>query len=305
MFTGSRVPVGADAVVMQEHVVRSGSSISLQESPRGGACIRRKGEEVVAGDVVLEAGTLVSPPALGLLATLGITRFPVFEAPRVSVLGTGDDLVSPGLALEPGQVYESNTFAVNAALQAMGVSSVRVGRVADDFAATSESLALELAQSDVLIVCGGMSVGDHDHVRPAVAAVGVTERLWRVRVRPGKPFYFGVGPSGQLVFGLPGNPVSVLVTFLLFVRPALLQLLGRSSDCWSSMSAGEAMSGGVDRDDFARARVSEGQVWLDERQGSHMLTAMALADGLVRIPAGREIAAGEMVDFLPLCWWPT
>jgi molybdopterin molybdotransferase len=302
VFTGSRLPRGTIAVVMQESVIAEAGMISLSEATVAGSHIRRQGEELRSGDVVLREEMWITPPVLGMLATLGFAEVDCFKLPRVSIVGTGSELVSPGEALREGQVYESNTYGVQAAVRALGVSDVSICRVADDLKQTQGAFSQALATSDVLLICGGMSVGDHDYARPALSALGVRELVWRVKIKPGKPFYLGIAPGGQLVFGLPGNPVSALVVFALFVRAALLRITSRFLDSSTSCKAGQLLKGAKGRDEFARAYLRDGSVFLAEGQGSHMLSGLALADALVRIPADSTIQPGEAVEVIRLNW---
>jgi molybdopterin molybdotransferase len=302
IFTGAPIPAGADAVAMQEDVSRTGDEIEIAPWAEVGH-IRLQGEEVRAGDPIFAGGTLVTPPVVGALATLGIAEIPVHRMPKVSVVGTGSELASPGEPLAPGQVYESNTYGVSAALRAMGLSEVSHRRVRDEAVQIREAFAQALEQSDVLVVCGGVSVGDHDLVRPVLRELGVEEVLWRVKIKPGKPFLCAVGPRGQLVFGLPGNPVSALVTFTLFVRPAIQAMVGAPLDTWAELPLLHELPAGHGRDEFFRARVSAGGVQSLEAQGSGMITGLAHADVLVRIQAGTEAKrAGDSVPVLPLRW---
>jgi molybdopterin molybdotransferase len=302
IFTGAPIPEGADAVVMQEDVDIREGGIHIQPDAALGH-LRREAEEVREGDVVFPGNTLVTPPVLGALATLGIDRLRVFSLPRVQVVGTGSELVSPGEPLAPGQVYESNTYGVAAALQSIGLPDVGHKRVRDDLEETRNAFAAALEESDVLIVCGGVSVGEHDLVRPVLRDLAVGERLWRVKIKPGKPFYFGIGPSGQHVFGLPGNPVSALVVFTLFVRPALRKMVGLPAERWFPVPLMKRMPPSPGRDEFLRAELSQEGARPLQAQGSQMLTGLAVANALIRIPAdGRAREAGEMIDATRLSW---
>lgn len=306
LFTGSPVPKGVEAVVMQEDVRPFGSKIELDTEVSRGENVRRRGEEVRVGDEVFPSGTVVTPPVLAALATLGLNRFEVARPPRVSIIGTGSELVPPGTPLGPAQVYQSNAFGVRAALHVLGIPQVTVEHVHDDAGATRQALERALA-ADVVITCGGVSVGDHDLVRASLAALGVEERIWRVAIRPGKPFYFGLA-GDRPVFGLPGNPVSALVVFTLFVRPALLQMLGVSTaERMITVTAAHDFPEAIDRDDFVRVTLDwTAPIPLAKRlpaQGSHMLTGLAEADALLRIPANSgPLRAGGQARAIPLPW---
>ncbi|HSI73698.1 MAG TPA: gephyrin-like molybdotransferase Glp [Fimbriimonas sp.] len=304
VFTGSPLPWGTTAVAMQEEAMRFEKfEILLQSVPEPGECIRRKGEELAAGEEVFASGTIVTPPVLGMLATLGFSEAVVARLPSVAVIGTGSELVSPGQSLGPAQVYESNTYGVQAALLAMGIASTRT-RVLDDEGETVAAFEKALSDADVLIVCGGVSVGAYDLVRPALSRLGFEERVWRVRIKPGKPFYFGTRSDDKLVFGLPGNPVSALVVFALLVRPALLKMLGADPVIGTRMvTAGQDFPAAKVRDEFLRGKVLEdGSVVSLEAQGSHMLSGLALAGCLVRVMADQPAREGELVEVIDLYW---
>lgn len=307
LFTGSALPRGVETVVMQEDTALEGGKAVVQRPVKAGANIRRKGEEVRRGETVLGSGVVVTPPVLGVIATLGIDKVEVRKWPRVAVVGTGSELTSPGQALRSGHVYESNTYGVQAALHALGIGDVTVFRCRDDRAETRDVLHTALQVADVVITCGGISVGDHDLVRPCLAELGVREEIWRVAIKPGKPYYFGVSPEGRPVFGLPGNPVSALVVFTLFVRPALMKMLGVPQARVQRARLGHSVPEAKGRDEFFRARLdlgTEGSVASRlEAQGSHMLTGLAAADALVRVPAdGGPLAEGDIVETIPLTW---
>jgi molybdopterin molybdotransferase len=305
VFTGSRLPQGTKAVIMQEQVQTPGEfRIIVDRQPEPGDHIRKQGEELAAGRRVFEAGTHVNPAVLGMIATLGISEANVAKLPKITVVGTGSELVKPGLPLARGQVYESNTFGIQAALRQMGMVKVTTTTVADEPVQTKQVFEAALESADILILCGGVSVGDYDLVRPTLRALNVEERVWRVRIKPGKPFYFGSREDGKLVFGLPGNPVSALVVFPLFVRPALLKITGRDpSAVRKFLKAATPFQASRGRDEFVRARMQpDGTVCSLEAQGSHMLSGLAAADSLVRIKADSPVRAGEDVEVLPLPW---
>ncbi|GAC1520912.1 MAG: molybdopterin molybdotransferase MoeA [Thermoleophilaceae bacterium] len=298
--TGAALPHGASAVVAQEHVQLDAGSVSVPET-HAGANVRRAGEDLRAGDRAIEAGRALGPAELAVLAALGRTEIACGATPRVSVVVTGDELVEPGTELGPGQIYDSNRVALRAQATQAGATVVGEQRVGDEAAATRAALDGALSEADVVCICGGVSVGDHDHVRPALAALGVEERFWGVHLKPGKPTWFGVR-GRVLVFGLPGNPVSAMVTFELFTRPALRLLAGASAPTQRlSGILDEAVSRHPAREQAIRCRLRLGpdgpHIRPTKAQGSHVLSSMLGAGALAIVPSGTgEIAPGERVD---------
>jgi molybdopterin molybdotransferase len=300
--TGAEVPEGADSVIPVERVEARDSLVSVPET-QPGANIRRAGEDVRAGTTVLRAGAELGPAELAVLASFGRTDVLCGRRPRLAVLATGDELVPPGRPLGPGQIRDSNATALAALAQAAGAELVSRRHVPDDPAATIEALGEALATADVVCVSGGVSVGPHDHVKPALAELGVEERFWRVALRPGKPTWFGRhGEHGALVFGLPGNPVSAMVTFHLFVRPALRRLAGgEAPDTRARAVLDSPLARNPKRDEVVRCRLEAHDdgwhVAPTKEQGSHVLTSMLGAGALALIPRGEgELEAGDRVD---------
>jgi molybdopterin molybdotransferase len=297
--TGGVVPDGADAVVPVEHVVEMGNIVEIPEAVVEGTNIRRVGGDVHGGDVVVAAGTRLGAPQVAALAAAGVAEVPVGTRPRAAVLATGSELRAPGEPLEPGQVYEANGLLLAAQLESAGAEVERLASVSDDEQAHREAISQGLA-ADVLVTSGGVSVGPHDLVRTVEADLGVEEVFWGVAMKPGKPISFGVR-DGRLVFGLPGNPVSVLVGFELFVRPAVLALQG-AVDPGPRFEQGR-LRPNPGRDELVRARlaVDGGGTVLEPLSGreSHMIARAAAADALVFVRRGdRELAAGDPVSFL-------
>jgi molybdopterin molybdotransferase len=298
--TGAPIPDGADAVVPIERVRVLDSRVEVPETVAG-ANVRYAGEDVRAGEVVLERGTALGPAELAVSASLGLAALRCHARPRVAVIVTGDELVTPGGSAGAGQIYDSNTTAIAAAAGRAGASVVARRRVADDLDSTIEAIAAALAEADVVCISGGVSVGPHDHVKAAAARLDVEEIFWRVRLKPGKPTWFG-RRSATLVFGLPGNPVSAIVTFHLFARRALRLLQGARPD---DVRTTATLDAPVER---ARARVQAIRCRLTaardgwhvaptKAQGSHVLTSMLGAGALALIPAGEgSVAAGATVD---------
>jgi molybdopterin molybdotransferase len=301
--TGAAVPAGADAVIPFEAVVETDNSIELSEAVAVGASIRSAGGDVRRGEVVVDAGVHLGPAQLGALAAAGVAEVVVSRSPRAAVLATGSELRRPGDQLQPGQIYEANGLLLAAQLESAGAEVERLSPVADDEDAHREALSRGL-EADVLVTSGGVSVGPHDLVRKVEAELGVEEVFWGVAMKPGKPISFGV-LGGRLVFGLPGNPVSALVGFELFVRPALLALQG-AADPLPRFERGRLASRltpNAHRDELVRARLlldGDGPV-LDPLPGreSHMIVRAAAADALVLVRMGdRELSAGDSVEFL-------
>jgi molybdopterin molybdotransferase len=299
--TGAAIPAAADAVVAVERTARRNGALELRAEVVRGANVRRAGEDIVAGERVLAAGTPIGPSELGVLAASGRPEVECARRPRLAVLVTGDELIEPGEPLRPGAVRDSNAHTVPALATQAGAEVVAVERVGDDADATREALT-RMLESELAVVCGGVSVGRHDHVRPALAELEVAEAFWGVALRPGKPTWFGRQPGGGLVFGLPGNPVSAMVTFLLFVRPALLAMQGRdpAPRCLTA-SFGVEYAKKPGRAHAVRCRLEAGaRGWVahpTKEQGSHVLTSMLGADGLAMLPtASAGVGAGDRVE---------
>lgn len=303
--TGGVVPAEADAVIPFEDVVENDNNIEVSDPVPLGANIRPAGGDVRHGEVVVDAGARLGAAQVGALAAAGVAEVQVARRPRASVLATGSELRVPGEPLEPGQVYEANGLLLAAQLESAGAEVERLSSVADDEAAHREALSRGLL-ADVLVTSGGVSVGPHDLVRKVEAELGVEEVFWGVAMKPGKPISFGV-LDGRLVFGLPGNPVSALVGFELFVRPALLALQG-AADPLPRFERGRlarSLEPNAHRDELVRARLTSGDDGpvLDPLPGreSHMIVRAAAADALVLVPMGEgELPAGDSVEFLRL-----
>jgi molybdopterin molybdotransferase len=304
--TGAMLPAGADAVALSEDCREQDGSVEVLVPVAPGKEVRRAGEDMRAGEVVLERGTLLGPAELGVLASAGAARVRCARRPRVAVLITGDELVEPGRPLAPGQVRNSNAYSVAALVRRAGAELASLRHVGDDREATVEAVRAAL-DSDLLIACGGVSVGPHDHVKAAFAALAVEEVFWGVALRPGHPTWFGVknksGPEGTtLVFGLPGNPVSAMVTFHLFVRPAIAALSGATLPRRrASAVIDERYGKRPGRAHVVRCRLEARDdgwhVRPTKAQGSHVLTSMLGAEALAYVEVERgDVEAGERVE---------
>ncbi|MEB0135691.1 molybdopterin molybdotransferase MoeA [Actimicrobium sp. CCC2.4] len=305
IFTGALIPEGADAVVMQEQCTADGDDVIVAHTPASGEWIRRRGEDIRTGSEILAAGTRLRGQELGLAASVGLATLPVVRKLKVAVFFTGDELAMPGELLKPGAIYNSNRFTLRGLLENLGCDITDYGIVPDTLAATRDTLRLAAQEHDLIITSGGVSVGEEDHIKPAVEAEGRLN-MWQIAVKPGKPLAFGeVNRSGQgtaFFLGLPGNPVSSFVTFLLFVRPFILRLQGVDNVAPQAY----AMRAGFDwpkadrRNEFLRVRVGpDGTLELFPNQGSGVLTSTVWGDGLVDNPAGQVIAVGDFVRFIP------
>lgn len=304
IFTGAPIPPGADAVLMQEHGEALEGAVRVVTPPEAGAWIRRRGEDIRAGDVVLARGTRLTPQALGLAASLGLARVQVVRRPRVALFSTGDELVMPGEPLKPGAIYNSNRFTLRGLLQAAGCEVSDLGIVPDRLDATRDALRRAGEGHDLVLTSGGVSVGEEDHLRPAVQAEGELA-LWQVAIKPGKPLAFGrVGQA--LYMGLPGNPVSSFVTFLLAVAPVLKVLQGMRAESPHAvpMRADFDLPRADKRREFLRVRLNaQGGLELFANQSSGVLTSAVWADGLVDNPPAQPIARGDTVRFVPWASW--
>jgi molybdopterin molybdotransferase len=325
IFTGAALPDGADAVVMQEQAqlqpqpqpagaagTDGGALVRFSHMPTPGEWIRRRGEDIEKGATILLPGTRLTPQATGLAASVGAARLQVFRRLRVACFFTGDELVMPGEPLKPGAIYNSNRFLLTALLRRLGCEVMDLGIIGDSLAATRQALREAAAQSDLIVTSGGMSVGEEDHVKPAVEAEGEIQ-MWQIAIKPGKPLAYGrvrraaggrAGEGGFAHFiGLPGNPVSSFVTFLMFVRPFLLALQGvsRVAPLRLALVAGFDWPRPDRRREFLRVRIDpqSGRLQLFRNQGSAVLTSTVEGEGLLDNPGGRAIREGDVVMYLP------
>ncbi len=299
------MPAGADAVVMQEQCAALDGAVRIDTVPSPGQWIRRRGEDVTSGSVVLARGTRLTPQALGLAASVGAASLGVARRPRVALFSTGDELVMPGEPLKPGAIYNSNRFTLRGLIQALGCDCTDLGIVPDRLDATREALRRAAQGHDLIVTCGGVSVGDEDHLKPAVQAEGRLD-LWQIAIKPGKPLAFGdvrrSDGSSAWFIGLPGNPVSSFVTFVLAVRPVLLRLQGVVDVAPRHL----AMRADFDwpqpdkRREFLRVRRNaEDGLDLFPNQSSGVLTSVVWGDGVIDNPADHAIRRGDAVAFMP------
>jgi molybdopterin molybdotransferase len=288
--TGAAIPDGADAVLQIELVTLDGDRVTLEDEVDRARNVRPAGDDVRAGATVLPRGTRMGAAEIGIAVVAGRGTVACARTPGVVVLATGDELVAPGGPLGPGQLHNSNAATLAALATQAGARVLRTGVVADTEEATRAAIAAALDEADVLVLSGGVSVGPHDHVKPALEALGVDEIFWRVALRPGRPTWFGTRED-TLVFGLPGNPVSAMVTFMLFARPALGAMQGAPHEPERIVARlAEAIPRHPDRDECVRVTLREGLATPTGPQGSHQLTSMLGADGFAIVTAGEGSA---------------
>ena len=317
IFTGAPVPPGADAVLMQEYCVplpnplpQAGeganampkpSYVVINAMPHAGENIRRAGEDIQAGAEILAAGTRIGAAEMGLAASVGLAELPVFRKLKVACFFTGDELVTPGTPLQPGQIYNSNRYTLNGLVDGLGCELIDLGIVPDTLEATEAALARASREADVVITSGGVSVGEADYVKAAVEKLGRVE-MWKVAMKPGKPLVYGRVNDADFI-GLPGNPVSAFVTFCLFVRPFLLKRMGVNDVLYRAFAvqADFAWSKAGARREFLRARLQpDGKLALFPNQSSGVLTSCSWSDGLVDLGVGQTVCRGDWVRFIPL-----
>jgi molybdopterin molybdotransferase len=311
IFTGAPIPLGADAVVMQEDCSApegSADQVQVNIAPSFGQWIRRRGEDLTAGKTALTAGTFLRPQELGVAASAGLTHLNVKRRVKVAAFFTGDELSLPGEPLKPGGIYNSNRDTLLACIKALGCDATDLGIVPDRLDATRAALRQASQDHDLIITSGGVSVGEEDHIKPAVTAEGRLD-LWQIAIKPGKPLAFGAvrksdqANDGEAWFiGLPGNPVSSFVTFLLFVRPFILKLQGREAKQTQSylMRADFDWLKADRRNEFLRVKLNNnGGLDLFSNQSSGVLTSASWGDGLVDCPPNQPIKVGDLVKYIP------
>ena len=302
VFTGAPIPAGADAVAMQEDVRIEGADIFVNTTVEPGEFIRRRGCDLGEGQKIVATGTRLRPQTLALLASQGMAEAEIGGEVRVAIVSTGDELVAPGGELRQGQIFDSNSVLLQSLVKKCGATVASVRHCPDEAAAIEQAFR-DALQFEVLIVLGGVSVGTRDLVKPSLTAIGAQTDLWRVAVKPGKPFLFGRA-GDCAIFGLPGNPVSAFVTFLLFVRPAILRLMGAGANELSLPQTDAILVGGLgndgDRPHYVRGKFADKKFTPIGRQESHALYGLSRANALLRVPAGGSFRDGSRVPILPL-----
>ena len=308
IMTGAPLVNGADAVVMVEDTEEQGNKVRVKKLVKKGEHVRLQGEEIKKDQIGLKKGTPLNPASVGFLASMGRQKVRVYGKPRISILMTGNELIFPGQELKNGQIWESNSFVLTAALREVGINPIVLENARDDFQDTKERIQAGMDTSDVLLVTGGISVGDYDFVQEAVLGLGVKKIFWRVAVKPGKPTFFGI-KGKKLIFGLPGNPASVLVTYLAYVRPAVLKMMGHRRVYLREVEAilEEELKKKPGRANFLRGvyREHNGRIHVKTTglQNSYMLESFAKANCLIILEKERDVfCSGEKVKIQILPW---
>jgi molybdopterin molybdotransferase len=306
IFTGAPVPEGVDTVAMQEICRIENNRMVLEKPVAAGANIRPRGNDIGTGDTILESGSVLRAAQLGLAASVGIGSVDVYRTLKIAIFSTGDELVQPGIPLAAGQIYNSNRYQMHGLLQAQGCEVIDLGTVPDTFEATRQALLAGQEQADMVLTSGGVSVGEEDHVKAALESVGELT-LWRIRMKPGKPLAFGKIGATPFI-GLPGNPVSAFVTFLLFARPYLQLMQGRTTAEPLSYPVQAGFSyHAKHRREYVRVRLrQDAETLIAEsfaRQGSDVMRSVAWSDGLVEVAEDSNIVPGDTVRFLPFSEW--
>lgn len=297
IFTGAKVPKNTTAVVMQEKTRVEGSTLHVDDSISVGQHIRRRGNELALGQTVFSPGHFISPAAVGLIGSLGMNRVKVFDKPTIRIISTGDELVPPGSEKSEGQIFESNSSALNAVLNNFGFSCLEKTHIKDDFAAIKAGISDFLDRSDVLVLSGGISVGDYDFVKQALEEIGVTELFYKVFQRPGKPLFFG-RKENKFVFALPGNPASSLTCFYIYVLPLLQKLSGATETGLKRIliPVDHEFEYGSERPVFLKANITGQSVSILNRQSSSMIHSMSMGNALVFFDGPKAVQKGDWVE---------
>ena len=297
IFTGAPIPAGADCVVIQENTQINGENVSLAGDMTSWQNIRKQGEEVTQGDTVIQTGIRLNPPLVGICATHGLAQLDVYQRLRVGVMSTGDELLEPGTLLEPGKIYNSSRYLLQGLVEELGFEFVDVGIVGDSFEDTKQAITRATEECDVLLTTGGVSVGEEDYVKKAIDDLGEIN-VWKLAIKPGKPLAFGHA-NNTPIFGLPGNPVSSLVTFLILARPYLLTAQGRHYSGEQKLTVAAAFNRkSSSRQTYLRVRLQDNQLVLFNNQSSARLSSAGWADGLAIQPADQSIKKDEPLDYL-------
>lgn len=302
IFTGAKVPNNADTVVMQEHVSLKSNEAIIVTHPKKGANVRPIGEQVTKGDIVLKKGLVITEAAIGFLAGLGLRKVAVFKTPKISILVTGNELQTSGQPLEDGAIYESNSIMLKMALQRFGFNKVKIFRAKDSLKATKSSIKKGLKFGDVLLISGGISVGDYDFVKEALESKKVKELFYKINQKPGKPLWFG-HKKEQFVYALPGNPASALTCFYVYVLPLLKKLSGRTEQHLNTVEikSNTAFKNNTAKSLFLKAFVTNGEVSILQGQQSSMLHSFATSNALAYIPEDLEtISKGDLIQCIKL-----
>ena len=299
IFTGAEIPSGADTVVMQENCIVDSNLVSFNETILAGSNIRRQGQDIASGSVVVKKGQRLRAQELGLLASIGLTKANTYQPLKIAIVNTGNELIEPGQALKKGQIYNSNRFLLDGILNGWGFDVTHCEIVADNFSSTKEALKKISQSNDIVITTGGVSVGEEDHIKPAVEALGAID-LWKVAIKPGKPFAFGHIQDTPFI-GLPGNPASVFATLLILARPFLLKQQGLNADNWqanvlnSTANFDKKIS---NREDYLRARYSDGKVDIYPNQSSGILSSASWGNCFVKQSVGETIRQNQNASIL-------
>ncbi len=308
LFTGSEIPANADTVVIQEDTKTDGDKVEFLSLPKPGANVRPRGQDIKAGSDLLFAGHPLQAQDLGLLASVGIKAAPCFCPLKIGVLSTGDELVEPGEPTAPGKIYNSNRYTLKGLINSLQMTFVNLGHVKDELNSTIDALKSASQQVDVILSTGGVSVGEEDHIKDAVAALGKLN-LWKLAIKPGKPLAYGKINNSQGAstpfFGLPGNPVAVFVTFLMVVRPYLLKMQGQNEEAPKPLRLSSEFS--IDkpspRQEYRRVRLNGNSVHEYHSQDSGVLSSTHWANALAVVPANTKIAVGDSVDVYPFSYF--
>lgn len=296
IFTGAKVPQNTSAVMMQEKTSVKENTLFLDEMPKAGQNIREKGGQLEEGQEVFIEGHILNPPSLALMGSLGLENLKVFSKPRVNIITTGNELVKPGQPKTEGQIYESNSYAISGALQQFGFEHHQKTQIQDDFEATKAGIKTALESCDILIISGGISVGDYDFVKQSLEENGVNELFYKVFQKPGKPLYFG-RKGNQFVFALPGNPASSLTCFYVYVLPLLQKLSGypKAGLTTYQFPIKHAYENRFGRPSFLKAAVFDGKVEILDGQGSSMIQSMAKGNALAFIDKEEKLEEGDLI----------
>ena len=298
IFTGAEIPPGADTVAMQENCIEEDGTVTIGGVVTSGANIRRQGQDIQSGQTILSAGTKLRAQEMGLLSSIGVKAVEVYKPLKIAIFSTGDELVEPGDALQPGQIYNSNRATLTGLIQSLGMISIDLGTVPDSLEATEAVLQKAAAEGDIILSAGGVSVGDEDYVKSAVAKLGSID-FWRVAIKPGKPLAFGQIDSTPFI-GLPGNPASVFVTFMVLARPFLLASQGLKRVLPQPLKAiAQFAKPGEKRQVYLRAKLTEAGVEIHPNQSSGVLSSACWGEVFVVQQSGQSIQVGDLVDVLP------